>query len=83
MVKRSVSLDELVADEVERAADGDGTSFSAWLSTAAQDALRRREGLGGVRMWEAENGKLTAEERAAGEVLLDRLLLGGDVERAR
>jgi len=74
VVKRSVSLDESVAVGVERAADVDGVSFSAWLSAAAEDKLLIRDGLRGVEEWEAEAGKLTPEERAAGEVLLDRLL---------
>ncbi|MCU0269214.1 MAG: hypothetical protein MUF83_11280 [Acidimicrobiales bacterium] len=71
--KRSVSLDDAVAERVERAADEDGVSFSSWLSTAAEDKLLR-EGMRGVREWEAEAGALTAEELAAGEALLDRLL---------
>lgn len=74
VTKRSVSLDEAVATRVERAADEDGVSFSSWLSMAAQDKLLLREGMRGVREWESEAGDLTAEERAAGEALLDRLL---------
>lgn len=74
VAKRSVSLDDTVAELVEQAADEDGVSFSAWLSAAAKDKLLLREGLRGVREWEAEAGELTAEERAAGEALLDRLL---------
>ncbi|MGH9277966.1 MAG: hypothetical protein ACRD12_07645 [Acidimicrobiales bacterium] len=74
VTKRSVSLDDSVAERVEQAAHEDGVSFSAWLSLAAEDKLRLREGLRGVREWEAEAGELTAEERAAGEALLDRLL---------
>lgn len=49
-------------------------SFSAWLSSAAQDKLRLREGLRGICEWEADAGRLTAKERAVGEALLDRLL---------
>lgn len=72
--KRSVSLDDAVAERVGQAADEDGVSFSAWLSKAAEDKLLLREGLRGVHEWEAEAGSLTTEERAAGEALLDRLL---------
>ncbi len=75
VAKRSVSLDDAVAERVEQAADEDGVSFSAWLSGAAEHKLLLREGLRGVREWEAEAGHLTAEERAAGEALLDRLLV--------
>ena len=74
VTKRSVSLDDSVAERVERAADEDGVSFSSWLSTAAEDKLLLRDGMRGIREWEAEAGALTAEERAAGRALLDRLL---------
>lgn len=74
VTKRSVSLDDSVAEQVERAADEDGVSFSAWLSVAAEDKLLLREGLKGVQEWEAEAGAMSAVERAAGEALLDRLL---------
>jgi hypothetical protein len=69
-----VSLDDSVAERVEQAAGEDGVSFSAWLSAAAEDKLLLREGMRGVREWEAEAGELSPEERAAGEALLDRLL---------
>ncbi len=72
--KRSVSLDDAVASAVERAAEHDGVSFSAWLSAAALRQLRRRDGLDGVEEWERDSGALTPAERAAGEALLDRLL---------
>ena len=74
VTKRSVSLDDSVAARVEHAAGEDGVSFSAWLSEAAEHQLRLREGLAGVSEWEAEAGKLTQDERAAGDALLDRLL---------
>jgi hypothetical protein len=74
VTKRSISLDDSIAERVEQAAGEDGVSFSAWLSSAAKDKLLLREGLRGIQEWEAEAGDLTAEELAAGEVLLDRLL---------
>lgn len=74
VTKRSVSIEDTVAEAVERAAGEDGTSFSAWLSSAAEHRLRQREGLRGVEEWEGEAGPLSPEERAAGEALLDRLL---------
>ena len=67
VTKRSVSLDDDVAERVERAADADGVSFSSWLSSAAQQQLLIRDGLQGVADWEAAAGALSAEERAAGE----------------
>jgi len=80
--KRSVSLDDKVAELVEAAAAEDGVSFSAWLSSAAQDKLLLREGLRGIREWEADAGRLTADERAVGEALLDRLLSDQAAESA-
>jgi len=76
VTKRSVSLADEVASAVETAAKEDGVSFSAWLSSAAERQLRVRRGLRGVAAWEAEAGALTAEEIAAGEALLARLLSG-------
>jgi hypothetical protein len=76
VTKRSVSLADEVAAAVETAAKEDGMSFSAWLSTAAERQLRVRQGLRGVAAWENEAGELSAEEIAAGEALLARLLSG-------
>jgi len=79
VTKRSVSLDDSIAARVERAAVEEGVSFSAWLTSAAEHSLLIREGIEGVTDWEAGAGRLTSEELAAGEVLLDRLL--GDTAR--
>ncbi len=76
VTKRSVSLADDVAKAVEAAAKEDGVSFSAWLSGAAERQLRVRQGLRGVTAWESDTGPLTAEEIAAGEALLGRLLNG-------
>lgn len=71
-----MSLGDEVAVAVEAAAREDGVSFSAWLTSAAERQLRVRQGLRGVAAWESEAGALTAEEIAAGEALLARLLSG-------
>lgn len=76
VTKRSVSLADDVARAVELAAAEDGVSFSSWLSNAAERQLLVRQGLRGVSAWESESGQLTAEEIAAGEALLGRLLSG-------
>lgn len=76
VTKRSVSLSDEVARAVEVAAQQDGVSFSGWLSAAAERQLLVRQGLRGVAAWEAEASSLTAEEIAAGEALLGRLLSG-------
>lgn len=80
-MKKSVSLDEEVAQRIESAAAEEGMSFSTWLSGAAERQLLLREGKRGVAEWEAEAGALTAEERAAGEALLDRLLAQAQANR--
>jgi len=72
--KRSISIDDSVAERVQQAAREDGVSFSGWLANAAEHQLLLREGLRGVVEWEAEAGPLSPAERAAGEALLDRLL---------
>ena len=76
VTKRSVSLADDVARAVEAAAKEDGVSFSSWLTAAAERQLRVRQGLRGVAAWEADAGALSAEEIAAGEALLGRLLSG-------
>jgi hypothetical protein len=83
VVKRSVSIDAGVAAAAEQAAAEEGVSFSAWLSEAAERQLRVSEGLRGVAEWEKTAGALTADELAAGEILLDRLLSGSTRRRAR
>lgn len=74
MKKLSVALDDAVAQEVALAADRAGVSVSAWLNHAAENELAIEAGLDAVREWEAEHGELTAEELAAADKLLDRVL---------
>jgi hypothetical protein len=76
VTKRSVSLNDEVAKAVQAAAREDGIPFSAWLSQAAERQLRVRQGLRGVEAWEGEAGSLTADEIAASEARLARLLSG-------
>lgn len=83
VVKRSVSIDSEVAAAAEEAAAEEGISFSTWLSYAAERQLLVREGLRGVAEWEKSAGSLTADELAAGEILLDRLLFGDAAKPAR
>jgi hypothetical protein len=72
--KLSVALDDTVADEVARAAERAGVSLSSWLNRAAANALAIEAGLDAVRDWEADHGPLTADELAAADDLLDRVL---------
>lgn len=72
--KLSIALDPDVADAVASAAEISGQSLSAWLNDAARTRLRVEDGLAAVAEWEAEQGRLTAEERAAGDRQLDELI---------
>jgi hypothetical protein len=64
--KRSVSLPQELAREIERAATRSGTSFSGWLADTAAHRLRLEAGRRGIAEWEREHGALTAEELADG-----------------
>ncbi len=60
--KLAITVDPDVHAQVVAAAQGEGISVSAWMTTAAQRALRIRDGLAAVAEWEAEHGPLSAEE---------------------
>jgi hypothetical protein len=72
--KLSVALDDSVAESVAQAAQRAGVSLSSWLNDAAANALAIESGLDAVGEWEAEHGPLTADELAAADDLLDRVL---------
>jgi alkylhydroperoxidase family enzyme len=72
--KLSIALDPDVADAAASAAEISGQSLSAWLNDAARTRLRVEDGLAAVAEWEAEQGPLTAEERAAADRQLDELV---------
>lgn len=79
--KLSIALDPDVADAAASAAETSGQSLSAWLNDAARTRLRVEDGLAAVAEWEAEQGPLTAEERAAADRQLD-VLIGRPVPRS-
>lgn len=60
--KRSISLPPKLADAIDRAADAEGTSFSAWLADVAAHRLRLEDGRRAVAEWEVEHGALTEAE---------------------
>lgn len=64
--KRSISLPDELAQDIDRAAAAEGTTFSGWLAATAAHRLRLEEGRRGIAAWEAENGALTADELAEG-----------------
>lgn len=63
--KLAITVDPEVYSQVIAAAEADGVSVSAWMTSAARRELRRRDGLAAVAEWEAEHGVLTGEELAA------------------
>ena len=60
--KLAITVDPDVHEGVLAAAAGEGVSVSAWITTAAREAIRRRAGLVAVAEWEKQFGRFTAEE---------------------
>jgi hypothetical protein len=77
-IKLAITVDREVHAKILSAAEAEGASISAWLTAAARQALRIREGLAAVAEWEAEHGALTESELDAA-----RARLRGDPRRKR
>jgi hypothetical protein len=77
--KLAITVDRDVHAKVIKAAREDRVSVSAWLTAAARQAIRIREGLDAVAAWEAEHGELSEAELAAAR----RRLAGGTRTRRR
>ena len=60
--KLAITVDPDVHRNILAAAARDGVSVSAWMTSAAREALRRRAGLVAVALWEKQHGTFTAEE---------------------
>lgn len=60
--KLAITIDPDVHENILAAAARDGLSVSAWMTTAAREALRRRAGLAAIALWEKQHGRLTVEE---------------------
>ena len=60
--KLAITVDPDVYEEVLTAAAHEKVSVSAWMTTAAREALKRRAGLAAVALWEKEHGRFTSEE---------------------
>jgi hypothetical protein len=63
--KLAITVDPDVHAGVLQAAADEGVSVSAWMTSAARQALLVRDGLAAVAEWEAEHGALTDDEMAA------------------
>ncbi len=64
-LKLAITVDPEVHAQVVAAAAEEGTSVSAWMTSAARRALLVRDGLRAVAEWEAQQGALTDAELAA------------------
>ena len=60
--KVAITIDPEVHENILAAAAEDGVSVSAWMTSAAREALRRRAGLAAIAAWEKQHGPLTSEE---------------------
>lgn len=60
--KLAITIDPEVHQKILAAAAREGLSVSAWMTSAAREALRRRAGLAAVRKWEKQHGPFSAEE---------------------
>jgi hypothetical protein len=63
--KLAITVAPDVHARVVAAAEEDGVSVSAWMTTAARRALLVRDGLAAIAEWEAQHGALSPEELAA------------------
>jgi hypothetical protein len=60
--KLAITIDPAIHESILAAAARDGVSVSAWMTTAAREALQRRAGLAAVALWEKQYGRLTERE---------------------
>jgi hypothetical protein len=60
--KLAITVDPEIHENILAAAAREGVSVSAWMTTAAREALQRRNGLAAVARWERQHGRFTAEE---------------------
>lgn len=60
--KLAITIDPDIHKNILAAAVRDRVSVSAWMTSAAREALQRRAGLAAVAEWETQHGRLTAEE---------------------
>ena len=60
--KLAITVDPDIHENILTAAARDGVSVSAWMTTAAREALQRRAGLAAVALWEKQHGRFTIKE---------------------
>jgi hypothetical protein len=60
--KLAITIDPAIHENILAVAAREGVSVSAWMTTAAREALQRRAGLTAVALWEKQHGRLTDDE---------------------
>jgi predicted transcriptional regulator len=76
VVKKSVSVPDVIWSAVEREADVRQTTVSAFVTEALENYLRIQDGLRAVDEWKAEHGDFTPEEIAEADAILDAAGVG-------
>jgi hypothetical protein len=76
VVKKSVSVPDIIWAAVEDEAAHEHTTVSALITEALENLLAIRDGLRAVREWEREHGEFTPEELAEADALLDERGIG-------
>lgn len=76
VVKKSVSVPDVIWSEAERTADVRHITVSALVTEALENYLQIQAGLRAVDEWEAEHGPLTEEELAEADAILDAAGVG-------
>jgi predicted transcriptional regulator len=60
--KLTITIDPEVHEKIVAAAARERVSVSAWMTSAAREALQRRAGLAAVAEWEKQHGPFSTEE---------------------
>jgi hypothetical protein len=60
--KLAITVDPDIHKNIVAAAARERVSVSAWMTTAAREALKRRAGLAAVAEWEKQHGSFSTEE---------------------
>jgi len=60
--KLAITVDPDIHKDILAAAARDRVSVSAWMTSAARQALQRRAGLAAIALWEKQHGRFTAQE---------------------
>jgi hypothetical protein len=85
--KLAITVDPDIHENILAAAARDRVRGSAWMTTAAREALKRRAGLAAVERWEKQQGRSTSEDmteaRRSGERSCEREQSGARHEHGR